>query len=385
MRIALCGTRGIPACYGGFETFAEQVSERLVKRGHEVTVYGRKHVIKYDQSTYKGAKIRLIPAPKSKYLETPIHTLLSLIDVVLRRQTDVVLVCNAANSAFLWLPRLFGIPVAVNVDGIERLRAKWNSLGKLWYRIGEQCSVWFASAVISDAQVIADYYQENYNSSSTVIPYGCDRSCDKFVDDKLNDLYSGISENAAFSVYEKLGIKPNEYLLYLSRLEPENNAHVVIEAYNRLPERMKNYPLIIVGDAPYADQYKAKIRQMAGSGVSFVGAHFGAAYSALQIGARVYLQATEVGGTHPALVESMGYGNCIVANGTPEHYEVLADTGVFYNKNDAGHLCEQLRYLLEKSEEIKKFRKLAAARARSVYDWDVVTTAYEGLLQSICR
>ena len=114
MKIAICGTRGIPACYGGFETFAEQLATRLVERGHDVVVYGRKHVIDWDQPFYKGVKIRLLGAPRHKYLETPVHALASYVEL-LRNKVDVVLSCNAANSPFLWVLNLGGMPVAVNL------------------------------------------------------------------------------------------------------------------------------------------------------------------------------------------------------------------------------------------------------------------------------
>ena len=385
LRIAICGTRGIPANYGGFETFAEELSWRLVKRGHEVTVYGRAHCIPYQEPTYRGVNIKLLPALRSKYLQTPVHTLFSLLDVIKSRQTDVILVCNAANSAFLWIPRLAKIRVAVNVDGIERLRAKWNRLGKLWYKLGEQFSVWWADAVISDAKVISDYYQEAYRCSSTVIPYGCNRNYDEFVDAKLNGEFTGLEKHPGYEHLVELGISRDNYILYVSRLEPENNAHVVIEAYERLRPDLKELPLVIVGDAPYADRYKAKLRALAKGRVIFAGGRYAEAYGALQLGARVFVQATEVGGTHPCLVESMGFGNCVIANGTPENREVLGDAGVFYEKNNIDDLCAQLTHLLETPDQIISYRKRACIRARTTYDWSVVTDAYERLFAMLTK
>ncbi|MCB0325812.1 MAG: glycosyltransferase, partial [Bdellovibrionales bacterium] len=109
-KVALCGIRGIPACYGGFETFAEELCPRLVERGYEVVVYGRSHVISHSEPLYKGVELRLLPAPKHKYLETPVHTIRSFLDLW-RRPVDCVLLCNAANSPFIPIARLRGIPV----------------------------------------------------------------------------------------------------------------------------------------------------------------------------------------------------------------------------------------------------------------------------------
>lgn len=379
MRIAICGTRGIPACYGGFETFAEELAVRLVNRGHQVRVYGRRHVIKYEEKFYRGVEICLLPAPKHKYLETPLHSLLSFLHLLLHR-VDVVLVCNAANSPFVWILRLAVYPTAVNVDGIERKRAKWNALGRLWYRLGELCSVWFASRIVADADVIADYYSEQYGAKSTVIRYG----------------YSGVAEEAAAakaagkadyadlipvnSVFSDLGVQPDRYVLYVGRLEPENNAHVVIAAYNQLPhDARRRCPLVIVGDAPYAKRYIASLREQACPEVIFAGYRFGDDYAALQLGAAVYIQASEVGGTHPALVEAMGFANCIIVNGTPENIEVLGAAGCVYKKNDATQLGEILRELLADAPRLARARAAARRRATESFNWDKIANNYEEL------
>lgn len=386
LRIAICGTRGIPACYGGFETFAEELSHRLVKRGHQVTVYGRRHVIAYREAVYRGVQIRLLDAPQHKYLETPVHTFRSFRDIR-RSETDVILLCNAANSPFVWLPRMRGIPVAINVDGIERKRAKWNMIGRLWYRLGELTSVLFASEVIADADVIAEYYATHYRCPSTVIRYGYRKERETDVLAKAVSGESGLAGHGAQTDEEdrnllaSLGLEPNRYLLYVSRLEPENNAHVAIEAYNQLPESAKkNLPLVIVGDAPYAKEYIASLKAAAGPGVRFVGYQFGKAYTTLELFALMYLQATEVGGTHPALVESMGYANCILANDTPEHREVLGDAGVIYQWNSSAALAQELARLIADPHAVVTHRRLAFERAQLLFDWERITDQYEALL-----
>ena len=122
MRIALLGTRGIPANYGGFETFAEELSTRLVERGHEVTVYCRE---KYPEPLYRGVRLQYLPTIRHKYFDTIAHTAISTWHLLWHR-TDTALYCNGANAIFTLWPRLLGVPVALNVDGIERKRKKWN-------------------------------------------------------------------------------------------------------------------------------------------------------------------------------------------------------------------------------------------------------------------
>ncbi|MBP9838800.1 MAG: DUF1972 domain-containing protein [Proteobacteria bacterium] len=377
MKIAICGTRGIPACYGGFETFAEELSTRLVDNGYKVVVYGRSHVISYTEKYFRGVEIRLLPSIKNKYLETPIHSFLTFLHLIFYR-VDLALVCNAANSPFLWILRLAGIPVVVNVDGIERNRAKWNSLGKLWYLLGEYCSSIFANKVISDAEVIRQYYHETYNIDSTVIPYGYSKISEELLESKTNNL---VIELADDKILKRFNLLSGQYLLYVSRLEPENNALVVIKAYNQLPPDVQNkYPLLIVGDAPYADEYKKKLYEIATKNVIFAGFVFGEDYKTLQTAALLYIQATEVGGTHPALVESMGFANCIISNDTPENREVLSDCGLFYLKNNELDLAGKFSSLLNEPYKILEFRRKALSRAQNVYSWDSVTKKYEDLI-----
>ena len=364
LHLAILGTRGVPAAYGGFETFAEELALRLVKQNNQVTVFARKGFREKvsEPKSYKGIKIRYIPTFKKKYLETVLHALFSYLYIFFSRSTpDVALICNAANSPFAWILKLRGIPLLINVDGIERKRTKWNFLGKLWYKLGEVTSTWFANFIIADAQVIADYYLENYNCKNKVkvISYGAE---DKFI--------------PAGEVLKEFNLEAKKYILYVSRLEPENNALGVIQAYNNLNT---NLPLVVVGDAPYADSYKSKLRSAANKNVIFTGFQFGEKYRELRSNCLFYVQATEVGGTHPALVEAMAHGNCIIANDVPEHREVLADTGLYYKKNDFKNLSELMEALLNDSSKVIELGKKAKDRASKLYTWEKVSKAYQEL------
>src|SRR5271165_4088472 len=170
MRIALLGTRGIPANYGGFETFAEELSSRLAARGHAVTVYCRE---RYSQPAYRGVNLVYLPTIRHKYFDTLAHTFLSTLHLLFAR-ADVALYCNAANALFTILPRLSGIPVALNVDGIERKRRKWNALAKAWYRMSERLSTILPNRIVTDAEAIRAYYLEHYRAGSVFIPYGAE-------------------------------------------------------------------------------------------------------------------------------------------------------------------------------------------------------------------
>jgi glycosyltransferase involved in cell wall biosynthesis len=359
MHIAIAGTRGIPAAYGGFETFAQELAQLLVERGHQVTVFGRRKFGESREPTnLNGIEVRYSPTIFSKHLETPLAAITSLGSVG-RLSVDVVLLCNAANSPFAWLCRLAGVPVAINVDGIERRRSKWGLAGRLWYRLGERCSVWFGDRVVADADVIASYYRERFGVSPVSIAYG-----------------ARVVRREAGEVLARFGLKSREYILYVSRFEPENNALGVVQAYR---QSGISIPLVMVGDAPYAKKYIESVHRAAGPTVIFTGYQFGEAYQELQSHAYAYIQATEVGGTHPALVEAMAYGNAIIANYTPEHVEVLGDAGWYYNRNDFNDLSRKFKQIAGDSIALFTLRESAARRAATHFSWENVTTQYEKL------
>ena len=394
LRLAILGTRGVPPQYGGFETFAAELGVRLVARGHEVTVYcregresGEGHESGQDSPSpsredagekvaarkrgrmrgpehWRGIERRVIPHLPGKYFETVSHTLLSAIDAV-RRDFDAVLLCNAANAFTLPILRAARIPVAINVDGIERKRKKWNILGRAVYLTGEAFSVSFANAVVADAEVIADYYRSQFGAEAEVIAYGAD-----FPDEPDND------------VLQKLGLTPRNYILYVSRFEPENNPLEVVKAYEAIGDAP---PLVMVGDGLYAHDLVRELRAHASEKILFPGAIYGAGYRTLQRNALFYVQATEVGGTHPAMIEAMASGGAVLANETPENREVGGDAVGYFRLGSDGTLTASMRQWLAHREPVDAFRERARARAAALYSWDAVTGAYERLLQSLSR
>lgn len=362
LRIAILGTRGIPANYGGFETFAEELSVRLARDGHQVTVYGRSHHIPNDVSTHRGVALVVLPTIRHKYLDTVIHTLVSTLHALPRRY-DIVLLCNAANAIFAGLPRLLGTPVVLNVDGIERRRRKWNAFGRAWYHVSERLATLLPNAVVTDARSIQQYYRHQYGADSTFIPYG-----------------SNLERTTNHTTLDAHGLEPGRYFLYVSRLEPENNADVVIAAYNA---GRFTRALAIVGDAPYSRQYIESLKATAGPGVTFTGAIYGEGYRELQSHAGLYIHATEVGGTHPALVEAMGFGNCVVVNDVPENREVAGDAAVYFDASDPATLTTALEAIEADPTRAERLGAQAATRAKKCFSWDAITSQYEQLFELV--
>jgi len=357
MRIALLGTRGIPANYGGFETFAEEISTRLAARGHDVTVYCRD---RYRNPMWRGVRLVYLPTIRHKYLDTIAHTFVSTL-YLLAHRVDVVLYCNGANAVFTILPRVFGMPVALNVDGIERKRKKWNRLAKAWYLVSEWLSTFLPTVMITDAETIEEYYRERYGKSSVFIPYGAD-----------------VGKVARTDQAEKLGLEPGRYFLYVSRLEPENHPLEVREAFEQLETSMK---LALIGDAPYAREYIVKLRDTRDPRVVMPGAIYGEGYRQLGSHCFAYVHATEVGGTHPALIEAMGRGAVVLYRNTPENAEVAGDAGIPFEPSE---LVAKMRLVLEMSDrERSALGEKAMERIQARYSWDAVTDAYEKVLGSL--
>lgn len=356
-RFAILGTRGIPACYGGFETFAEELSVRLAARGHDVTVYCRD---RYPSPTYRGVKRVYLPTARHKYFDTLAHTLLSTLHLLVHR-TDAALFCNAANALYTILPRMAGVPVALNVDGLERKRKKWNAAARAWYLLGEWLATWFPNAAVTDAAHIQEYYRARYGKETHFIAYGAE---------------TGRIETRAG--VDALGLEPGRYFLYVSRLEPENNALLVRRTFEQMATGVK---LALIGDAPYAHEYVARVRDTKDPRVVMPGAVYGTGYHELQSHCLAYIHATEVGGTHPALIEAMGRGAVTLYLDNPENREVGGDAAIAFTPET---LEARMRDVLAMTDtERAALGERAMARIRERYNWETVTDRYEELLSRL--
>jgi glycosyltransferase involved in cell wall biosynthesis len=359
MRIAILGTRGIPASYGGFETFAEELSTRLAARGHTVAVYCR---ARHAESCYRGVRLVYLPTVRRKYFDTLAHAFLSTLRL-LGRRVDAALYCNGANAIFTLLPRLFGMPVALNVDGLERKRKKWNRLARAWYLMSERLATFCPTAVVTDALAIQRYYRERYGKETVFIPYGAETG-----------------KTAGADALRPLGLEPGAYFLYVSRLEPENHPLEVRQAFERVRTSMK---LALVGDAPYAPDYIRRVRDTLDPRIVMPGAIYGEGYRELGSHCFAYIHATEVGGTHPALIEAMGRGALTLYRNTPENAEVAAGAGIPFEPEELTAKIELALAMPE--EERARLRDAAMARVRERYSWEAVTDAYEELLKRIAK
>ncbi|MGH9779018.1 MAG: glycosyltransferase [Candidatus Acidiferrales bacterium] len=358
MKLGFLGTRGVPANYGGFETLHEELGARLAARGHEVAVYGRRPTIQYHQPTYRGMRIVLLPTLAWKYFDTVVNTFLAAFHVA-ASDAEVVFICNVANSPFAWVPRLFGKPVALNVDGLDRKRRKWNALGRAYLWLCEWLALVTPTAMVTDARVMQDYYWKRYGKWSWLIAYGAEPRA-------VGD---------ARPLLRQHGLEPKRYVLYVSRLEPENNPELVVRGFRRA---QTDWKLALVGGNPYRPDYVEKLRQTRDPRIAFTGPVYGDGYWQLQRNAGVYVHATEVGGTHPALIEAMSCGNAVLYLNTPENVEVAGDAGLPFS-HSADDLGEKLGRVLGDGELRAELGRRALARAQEHYTWDRIADEYEHL------
>jgi glycosyltransferase involved in cell wall biosynthesis len=271
-----------------------------------------------------------------------------------------VVLCNAANAPVLLLLRLGRRRVVLNVDGLEWRRTRWGIAGRSWYRMGEWLSVRLADVLVTDAHAVRTYYQTRHDADSKMIPYGADV----------------LARNSFPVPPETPEVEPDRYVLYVSRWEPENNPVMIARAHASSGVTL---PLVMLGKASYDDRLDAAVRDAAAPNAYLPGPVFGDGYKGLQANARCYVHATEVGGTHPALIEAMGAGNLVLVLDTPENREVAGKAGKFFRDHD--ELVALLRWVDEMTDaELEGWRTAAAAHARATYTWSTVGDAYLGLL-----
>jgi glycosyltransferase involved in cell wall biosynthesis len=365
LRIAMLGSRGIPHTYSGYEAFLGEVGPRLVERGHEVIVYCRRSLFRERPKTYKGVRLIYLPGLETKTMGTLTHTLVSMGDVLFRR-VDVIFVVNVVNSFFCVLPRMLGKNVAINVDGLDWKRGKWGRLGRKYFywnakSVGRICP----RGVVTDAREMRRIYLEEFGTPNVSIAYG-----------------ANIEKTEKPEVVKQYGLEPSGYYLVASRLVPENNADLIVRAF----EKVKTTRLLVIaGNANYRSAFVDRLRETKDARVKFLG-HVGNAehVKELHCNAYAYVHGHSLGGTNPALLKALGYGNCVLALRTAFNQEVLQDYGILF-ENDASDLARKMQDIEEHPEIAAEYRVRAPQRIREAYTWETITDQYEELFLQLAN
>jgi len=361
----MVGSRGIPHTYSGYEAFIGEVGPRLVERGHEVIVYCRRSLFRERPKTYKGVRLVYLPGIETKTMGTLTHTLVSMGDVLLR-SVDVIFVVNVVNAFHCILPRLLQKNVAINVDGLDWKRGKWGRLAKTYFYwnakwAGRICP----KGVVTDAQEMRRIYLEEFGTASVSIAYG-----------------ANIEKTKTPEVLKQYGLEPFGYYLVASRLVPENNADLIVRAF----EKVKTPRLLaIAGSANYRSAFVDRLKATKDTRVKFLG-HVGNAehVKELHCNAYAYVHGHSLGGTNPALLKALGCGNCVLALGTAFNREVLQGYGILF-KADPVDLTDKMQQVEDHPEIAARYRLRAPERIREAYTWEAITDQYEELFLQLAN
>jgi glycosyltransferase involved in cell wall biosynthesis len=357
MHIAMLGTRGVPARYGGFETCVEEVGWRLVAAGHQIDVYCRHPA---DDRAYRGMRCLYLPALRLKAAETLSHTILSVLHLITRRRVpDVVFVFNAANAVVLPLLKLRGVPTVVHMDGIEWQRSKWGRLGRAWYRFSERLAGRWGDRLIADATGIAEYLAEKLGAPSDLIAYGAPRV-----------------ERSSQTV--PAPFETDGYFLIVARFEPENH---VVELMRGFSESALRHPLVVVGAAPYAASYQGEIERVANrdARIRLLGPVWDQEYlNSLYAHCRAYLHGHSVGGTNPSLLRACGAAANVIAWDTVFNREVAGERASYCNSSESVRAALDSFETLPSGERLANGLWMQEAVCRR-YDWDVIAQQYADL------
>lgn len=341
----------------------EELAIRLQHRHDmDVTVYCRKPYYEEHPPSYRGVKLRHLPAPGGKGVESLAHTFLSILDVMWRC-VDVIFVVDPGNSPLILplLPRR--VPIVFHTDGLGWQRKKWSPLQRRYYKWSEKVCARLATWLVFDSRAMQDFYLREYRARGTFIPYG-----------------SRVGPPPDVSGLRTYDLTPGGYYLVVTRLEPDNNTDFIIREYRRSGVQR---PLVIVGGARYPTPYTDAILAENDDRVRLIGGVYDpTVLNALYANCHAYLHGHEVGGTNPALLRAMYAARACASVDVVFHREVLDDAGVFFALKP-GSLAARLLELERDPNRCRELGRRAAERANRLYRWDAVADGYARLFRHL--
>lgn len=358
-KLRILGIRGVPAAHGGFETFAHHFSLYLVEHGWDVEVFCQTTTgPKFSQDQWAGVTRSNVRVKSDSSFWSVIFDFLCIFRSLDRKTPCLILGYNTA--IFSIILRLFGVPVIINMDGIEWKRAKWSRLARFWFWFNDWAGCLLGNRLIADNPGIAAHLATRGVAKKVVmIPYGAER---------LSSL--------DLTVLDSMGLKVNEFCTLIARPEPENSILEIVKAFST---KKRNCKLVVLGDYSSLAGYKKKVMDSASDEVVFVGAIYDkTVVSSLRLGSRIYFHGHTVGGTNPSLVEAMGGGNAIVAHGNIYNKWVLGSAGRYFDTVDS--LAALLEEVIESQDELARMRKAALERFDSMFQLNYINEQYELML-----
>jgi len=366
LKISIIGSRGYPYVYSGYETLIKELSERLVARGCEVTVYCHRNLFNKKPALVKGIKLVYVPTIESKSLSQLIHSFLSMCHAV-TSDADVIFAVNAANGPFGLISKIFRKPTAINVDGLEWLRPKWKGLGAKYFKIAARLSTILFDQIINDSDEMRKVYLNLFKKESVVIAYG-----------------ATVIKSEELSLIKQWPITPKEYYLVVGRMIPDNNADIIVKGFLASNSSKK---MVVVGDVFYRDNYADKLKALKDERLIFTGyVNDSDVLAALYHHSYMYVHGHEFGGTNPTMIKAMAYGCGILALNTVFNKEMLNNDsyGIYFDKNQEA-VRRQINYADQYPKEIKKLRQNSHLGITDKYNWDCITDRYLEVFKRLAK
>lgn len=355
MKIAIFGARGIPAKWGGFDTFVTNLAPRLVEKGHEITVFCQpKYSDQTKPQTYKGVKLIYLPTIYGKTTETVIHELLSsLYSLFFLRRFDIYYILGC-RSTLVYLPHwLLRRTLVINTDGLDWIRRKWGYLARRFLKLNYWIARKIGYHLVSDSKELKKYYIENYDKETAFLTNG-----GEIISEKKPE------------VLKQYGLEPDEYMLVACRIEPENNTDIVIREFEKTTISKK---LIIAGGTNYKSPHLEDLQKSKDERIIFLGPVYEDGHiEQLHLHSFAYVHGHEVGGTNPSLLKAMACGNIIIAHDVRFNREVLDNNGILWGKGEGDLKSKYEDVFTNHSKYKKQLPKKCIERIKKYYSWDKV-------------
>lgn len=350
MKIAMFGHKRIPSRSGGVEVVVAELAAGMAAMGHEVTCYNRGG----DDGAFAGIGLKAVPDLGGKGLSALTSSFFAAVASALS-DVEVVHIHAEGPAFFCWIPKLLGKRVVVTVHGLDWQREKWHrSPGRFYIRAGEQAAVRFADEIIVLSRNLQHYFRKRYGRETAYIPNGITRS-----------------EPQAPAEIRKIGLEKDGYLLFLGRLVPEKEIHILISVFRALDTEKK---LVIAGASSDTDGYVESLKVLAAGDerILFTGFAEGRLLAELYSNAFLYILPSRVEGMPMSLLEAMSYGNCCLVSDIPELTEVVEDRGVTFPCGDSRALRDALESLLNDPDTVARYKAAAADFVCGKYNWDKI-------------
>jgi glycosyltransferase involved in cell wall biosynthesis len=355
LRVAFIGGRGVISKYSGIETYYEEVGQRLVQMGHEVTVYCRNYFTPA-QSEHNGMGLVRLPTIRSKHFETVIHTVLSTAHALTRRY-DLVHYHALGPALFSFLPRLKGTKTAVTVQGLDWQRKKWGWLASAVLRAGERASVMLPNGTMVVSHALQRRYRERHGIEAFYVPNG-----------------GVLREWKEPRKILEWGLEPGNYVLFLGRFSPEKGCHLLVEAFEQIDTDMQ---LVMAGASSYCDEYSRELRRHASSRIRMLDWVSGETLDELLTNAEIFVLPSDLEGLSLALLDAMGAGRCVLTSDVPENREVVDGAGLTFQRGNAADLADRLRFLMANPAVREAAGKAAKRRICEQYQWQKIAIDIE--------